>query len=395
VTVELLPRPAPPGAKPLLIARGDLCLPLCGNWSAHLTMAEAQLSQMPTGKVTLRWLGQDLPGFIERKGDNASTVSLLVVGGDGGLGDVLEPKAYNATAATILRRLLQAVGEPTVAPDSSPDALAKMLDRWPQPASEAAEALDELARATGYLWRLQPTTGRVWLGLHAWNPAPTEGLIEETRDPVWELVQLALTQYGPEPGQVYEGRRIGHVVYTVTPERAAVKLWLLADDVSQELEADPLRAGLAQLIREVLRSDPRAAIPWAATYSARVETQRADGTIDVTPDNRALPPLPRVRVEVPIPGAKLTLQAGDRVRVAFDEMRPIRPVAQLYEQGSGSKAVARVGDRSQATALFGTWITQVQTAVNTAAPGSVTPIAAPTTTALVALLEGSPRISLS
>lgn len=389
MTVELLPRPAPPGTKPLLIARGDLSLPLVGNWSAHLTMAEAQLAQMPSGNVTLRWLGQDLPGHVERVGDNASIVSLLIVGGNGGLGQLVQPRPYNAAVSTVLRRLLDEVGEEAAAADSDAGALGKQLDRWPQIASEASEVLDELARGTGRVWQMQPSTGRVWLGLHAFAPAPTDGLIEETRDPAWELVQLALTQFGPQPGQTYEGRRIGHATYSVTPERAGLKLWLLPDNAPQDLEADPLKYNLAWIVREVLRSDPRAAIPWAATYTGRVVMQRADGSVDVTPHNRAIPTLNKCRVGVPVPGAKLTLQADDVVRLAFDEMDPLRPRAELYEQGEGTKAVARVGDKTVPH-------THTVTFDLTAPPGGGAVTGTITlATADPAIAEGSPRISLS
>lgn len=395
MTVELLPRPAPAGTTPLLIASGDLSLPMVGNWSAHLVMAEAQLAQVPTGKVTLRWLGQDLPGFVERVGENASTVSLLVVGGDGGLGKVVKAQAYNATAATVLRRLLAEAGEPAAAPDSAPAALGKMLDRWPQLAEEAAAVLDELARTTRHVWRVQPTAGRVWLGLHDWLPAPTDGLIEEQLDPVWELVQLALTKYGPEPGQTFGGRRIGHVVYSVTPERAGLKLWLLPDAAAQDLEADPLRAGLAALILEVLRSDPRAALPWAATYTGRVVTQRSDGTIDVTPDHRALPPVNRCRVGVPVPGAKLTIQAGDLVRIAFDAMDVLRPRAELYEMGSGDKPVARVDDSVACGTVTATAPPGGGPVQFIYTPQGGAPMAPSTTLTITGkITSGSPRISL-
>ena len=50
----------------------------------------------------------------------------------------------------------------------------------------------------------------------------------------------------------------------------------------------------------------------------------------------------------------------------------MKPVADLFDPGDAQLGVARLNDPSRAGALFATWINQVQAAINSLAPGSVT-----------------------
>lgn len=359
------------------VLAGDLILPRWGNWTAHLQLQDAP----PTGRVTLTWLGTELQGYVLHGGEHEGRCAALVVGGAGGLGGEIAAAGYDATVRVqdLLQRIAADAGE-----EIAPLTLTASVPAWARMRGTAGAALDELARVSGLVWRVQ-LDGKIWMGAETWPAATLEGVLQDL-DPALPCAALAPDALSVLPGQTLEGRRVGTVVYTVDPGAHRARAWF-EDEGAQD---DPLRAGLYQIAREALRG-----VDYLALYPCKVVTQRGDGTLDLEPESPRVPPLTSVRPRVPCHGAKLTVPAGARLLLGFDGGDPSRPYAALWEQGSGGKAVARVGDKSKIGAPLSAWMSQVEVALNALAPGSVTTLsntflAAPG----VEIYEGSPHLAL-
>lgn len=92
-----------------------------------------------------------------------------------------------------------------------------------------------------------------------------------------------------------------------------------------------------------------AALRTLATYAGRILSMRAAGTADITTDDLAIGGnggLGGRTVLVGLPGVRLDMTGGDRVRLAFEAGSPEGAEVAGFEQDrSASKGVGRVGDR--------------------------------------------------
>ena len=372
VTIE--PRPNLQQVKPLAVAHGDYLPAFSGNWSAHLELAD--LVEPPTGKVTLTWLGEPLAGQVLRSGKStAGRVFVYVAGGNGHLGQAVPPvlsaKLYrNVQARVALADILAAAGE-SLSSTSDTSLLGRQLASWPRRNDTACALLDDLARELEAIWRVLPD-GSIYFGSNTFAETVLAQPLQQLddQDPAYATGLFVPHSFGPLPGESYEGRRVGAAHYTISPEGPFLQLWFL-DAATQELDGGNLRRSLAELIKETVRID------WYGTYPGKVVTQRADGTLDVQFDSRLIPPLPSVRYRTFAPGARLSVASGSRVDVTFDNADPLAPVAHLFDPGSAQLGAARETDPVDPTALFTTWIQQVQVAVNGIVPGAVTPFTGP------------------
>lgn len=161
------------------------------------------------------------------------------------------------------------------------------------------------------------------------------------------------------------------------------------------IDYDRLKRGLTGFVRSLVGNDiigPH--VDYLAAYPCKVVTQNADGTLELQPDDVRLPPMSRVPIKYGIPGVTATVQNGGRALVEFSGANPQYPFATIWESASlntliiagGSNGAARNGDTVGSTTAMGTWMTQVATAVNLLAPGSVTP---PSPASFGAITQGS------
>ena len=67
-----------------------------------------------------------------------------------------------------------------------------------------------------------------------------------------------------------------------------------------------------------------------ALYPCKVVSQNGDNTLELTPDNPALPSHSRVPLRLGIPGATAKVQAGSRVLLGFEGGDPRAPIATLW-----------------------------------------------------------------
>ncbi|MFO7179585.1 MAG: hypothetical protein DIU78_012885 [Pseudomonadota bacterium] len=106
---------------------------------------------------------------------------------------------------------------------------------------------------------------------------------------------------------------------------------------------------LARFVRWVMRDTL-----YHAQYICTVQSQDADGNLDLLPDDERIrgTGLSRVPIRYGIPGVKARVVAGARVTLAFEAGDPRRPFAALWDPGAieeisfndGRAPVARVGD---------------------------------------------------
>lgn len=94
--------------------------------------------------------------------------------------------------------------------------------------------------------------------------------------------------------------------------------------------ASAMRRALYSLIRS---SHPT--IAYHGFYSAKVVVQSADRlTVDVQPDDERLPPMPKVPLDLGIPGGTVKIAAGARVMVGWRNGDPQQAYAFLFAHGA-------------------------------------------------------------
>lgn len=114
------------------------------------------------------------------------------------------------------------------------------------------------------------------------------------------------------------------------------------------MSTDPTST-LAGFIRRVMKNTI-----YHAQYICTVQSQDADGNLDLLPDDERIrgTGLSRVPIRHGIPGVTVRVLPGSRVTLAFEAGDPRRPFAALWDPGAieeisfndGRAPVARVGD---------------------------------------------------
>ncbi len=95
--------------------------------------------------------------------------------------------------------------------------------------------------------------------------------------------------------------------------------------------ADRFTAALGALVGA---ADPT--VDYRALYRARVVTQRADGSLDVRPDDSRLPSLCGVGIKYGLPGVTLQVAGGASVLVGWENGDPQRPFALCWDTSPSS-----------------------------------------------------------
>lgn len=324
---------------PYAATAGDVFFPYIGNWTCHLVLADNP-DPLPSGQVTVNYHGLSLSGYVLRAGVFESTCYVMVVGGKGGLWKVLPSKYYaNQTSVRLpLDEIVQGAGE-TLSTSSTPSILSATLSAWPRRQDEAGNLLSVLADSAKGLWRVK-TDGTVFFGADTFQPPQNYDNGDDytliRTEPEFLMQTVApLGEPAIFPGMSWLLGNVGRVHYEDDGDEFLMRVWYL----SQDQKDDAVVAGLRYLIDEEIRGTA-----YYPTFGGKVVQQRGDGTIDITLDDRRLPPLTSVPVLVPVPGAKLTVDAGSRAYVSFAGGDPTRPLAQLYESGNATKEVVLTDD---------------------------------------------------
>lgn len=87
-----------------------------------------------------------------------------------------------------------------------------------------------------------------------------------------------------------------------------------------------------------------ARIDMLAFYPAKVVSQNGDGTLELQPDNAAVPGVSKVPIRLGVPGFKVKVSGGSRVLLSFEGGDARRPVATLWEFDGAKLTELAIGD---------------------------------------------------
>ncbi len=304
-----------------------------------------------------------------------------VVGGAGKLGVVIPDKFYSGSVSLqiavqdICTACGESVGQVTA---------GLFLSTFQRQQGSASVALDALAAAFGLIWWID-RSGLV--NMAAARPTGAEATGTRTSSDVDASIVLTEPQ-GVKLGVGYDTSDsvvkmpvIQHVRWFQNGEKFTAQLY-----------------PLPFLFRNPVQTD------YDCLYDATVQQDHGDGTGDFYVDSRFYV---TCRLFCGVPGAKVTMQAGDEVTVGFFGGNPQKPFALGMAQNSAAtKQVARNMDNIKATLTGlapGTMLqlaTILATAFVCAAPGSPTTLnpafaaTAPSLDILGTITSGTSRISV-
>lgn len=317
----------------LAIYQGSVRLRQWGPWTALVECSAT--SALPAGEavsvVMRREDGTEdvFAGAVRRSGvlPGSETLVTSIIGGAGKLLAPLSAVPYAPgltpiTAGLVVARIAADAGE-RLAPGVEAALDARALARWHRAAGVPGwQALDLIAAELDYVWRALPS-GEIWMGAETW-PTVSAAPVYLSPDP-----DDGATLYAPDgapvaAGQTLDGVRLVEVVYDVAPGRLRLRARGL-------VEGDPPRA----LDRDL----------YMRVWPGKVLAQRADGTLDVRCDDTRIGELLALPLRLGLPGCKVTVREGTRVRVAFEGASPAGAFASWVDSDdAASAAMALVGD---------------------------------------------------
>lgn len=332
---------------PVVSAR--ISRPRLGSWVAELVVDTDEALDVGARAELTDGDGASLfVGAVQRGAVAEGRLALRVISGAGGLGKTLDARGYHqAPPRVILADLARETGE-MLAPLTEA-VLDAPLRAWARPRVDGAAQLRQLAEAVGLVWRCQPD-GRQWVGKEPWPDAGVregvdfEVIHDEPARHRWTVSTVTLADAAKiAPGTVLEGRRVSLVEHTLTGDATRTVVTFEAVDAA----VDAVRDAIERTIR---RATSR--LPFSAGSMYRVVAQRADGLLEVIPDDAGagLPNLV-VPLMLSIPGS-VRVPQGARVLVEYADGNPSRPYASLFETtgvdevkiGGGAKRIAREDD---------------------------------------------------
>jgi len=297
------------------VISGQIIMPLRGRLVADVLLDTQEMLEKGD-RVDAQFDGGPLYRCaVDRAGPEGGFQAVRVVGGSGGLSNIIDAKAYRSfSPEQIARDILEECGE--VAGDID---LPGSLPHWIRPAGAAFEALGSLmARYPERIWRVMPD-GTVRIGIEQWEEHPNrlaiesedsaQGVFVVTDDPTLAPgVLLNMTR-----GDETIAKRVTRVVHHVG-ER-------LRSGVSTGDGTDQGPAGLANVVRGVMGHTD-----YLAHFPCRILRDHGDHHLDLQPDHPQLPKLTRVPLVPPIPGGRVKVKAGGTAIMIFQLADPSRPL---------------------------------------------------------------------
>lgn len=393
-----------------------------GAWTADLVIDS---ETAPSGVVDVT----DASGMVLLRGRVLRAeapfgrAEVRLVGGVGALATVLPPRYYRgATVRTILADLARETGS-VVADDLGPEASATLTAWVRVGGDDAVTAIRHLLRAAlpaGWTWRAR-FDGSLWLGADSWpDVIAPEVEVVDRRPARGELVVRAATVaelLAIEPGQVFEGLDVCSVRIDASGDRLRA---VLRTTAQARTAGDVITSGIQRLAREA--TVERALL---ALYPAIVRGQDPNNAqVDVEPQpdvdeaRRTIPPLVRIPLVAPYPGAKVLFPSAAiearsvRVLIGFEGGDPARPYAlpwalsgttpdrveinagSVIALGGDVKGVARDGDSVGCGSVTGS--TPSGPVTFTFIPeGGGAPVVGPTLTINGKITSASPKLKTS
>lgn len=319
------------------VLRGRVHMPDRGAWWAELAL---DTDEAPSGSVTIEAAdGLAITGTVQRAGVFMGAAHVQLVGGAGGLGNDVEPRAFqNALLRDVLEPITAASGD-TLSSQVSADLLGTLLAAWVQTKKQAAIALDDVcgflsaARGEAINWRYL-ADGTLWLGAESWPSAklPTDDEVLELEPTCGRYVIGAATPSLLPGVELDTVGRVTAVDHWFEPDETRTWAWV----------GGGVTAKFGGLVRSIvgLPKVPGAApvIDRLALYRATVKAASDDGkTLDVKPEDERLSGLQRVPMRVAVAGETLVVQPGPGavVLLGWERGDPSRPYCvPAWEQDS-------------------------------------------------------------
>lgn len=194
-----------------------------GVWHADVALTG---TDVPTGAAEIDVLGVIFRGTVLRADTSRAIPMARVVGGAGGLGTVLAPKAYRGVdAKLVLSEILAGAGE-ALAATSDMTALAARLPFWTRMQAKAGEAMAALLRAVGVpAWRVL-ADGTIWFGTESW---PATQLTDEhvlVQDPHLGRFDIQADSPVIYPGETWNGKQVSVVEHRFTSRQLVTSVWV-------------------------------------------------------------------------------------------------------------------------------------------------------------------------
>ncbi len=266
----------------------------------------------PTGYFTTS-NGQAWSGTVFSQSKDGGRYYARIVGGKGNLAKALPDRFYNGTSL-IDQIATDALAE---AGEVGTSDLGTRVDAWHRKAATLGQALSHIVAIVGGVWYVD-RAGNVRLATQRTGPVVQPNTVSAGKADVDGSIL-----FDPFPtadiqlGGTWDGRTIRHIRWVQTPNsfKASVSF--------QDLQSPPLTW-------DYLR-----------TYSAKVDKQNSDGTLDLIVDSKFS--VTSVRWLGGLPG-KIVIQGGDEVTLGWLGGDPRAAYAVGLGMTDGGKAVARVDD---------------------------------------------------
>lgn len=309
------------------IVNGTLLVQRVGNWTFEGLVDTAQV---PSGRVTLDLFGDTWSGYVLRAGEFAGRVTVIIVGGAGGLWKNLKGRGYQATTLALpLQEIAQDAGEQLAAAPPT-DRLAY----WLRLAGTADRCLSQLLEEPGYVWRIQPD-GKLWVGRESWPAAPDfEYTVLDDRSAEFRA-DIASDRALPLPGQTFMDRRVSSVEHKLDGARWRTHV-TFEDPAAAELGAteDKERQAIVSIVEDTMRG-----VDYLARYTGKVIGVKGSDKVDVRVDH---PRFPDNGFTCPLrflPGCEVQLQPGAGVLVGFADGKASAPYCEPFGEGGAVKIV--------------------------------------------------------
>lgn len=205
--------------QPVLSA--TISMPRNGAW-----YAEAQTSsQEPlSGVVSISDESSTFSGTVSSGGVFGARNHVRVVGGRGGLGQVIQPRHYrSATIGKILGDICDDCGE-TKSTFIVPTLSFQRLSYWARPVGTGGTALANLADHLDAVWRVLPN-GSVWLGDPGFALAAPSDFAVLSRSPFENSYTVAIDDLSLHVGMSQSAGQIQRIEYTIDTHMRA-KYWV-------------------------------------------------------------------------------------------------------------------------------------------------------------------------
>lgn len=291
---------------------------------------------LPTGPLVLQLeTGETWQFTVQESENDGSDLKIYAVGGKDKLQTVLSKRQYRGVSlGLIISDLIKESGETlgTISGDLP-------VQDWIRRESTAINALDEaLALNPALVWRID-SQGRVNISDDQY-PAISQPLdvLQACPEEGYYKVLLSLTT---NPGTTIDGI-VGGVRKTLGKIYRVVHHFSDYESYT-EVFTHP-KTVTNRYLDAIIKVTQPVNLDYSALYPCQVLNDNGDMTLDIRPDNPALPDMQAIPLRRPVAGLECEVMAGSRILLGFDSASPSKPYCGLWEAGELVSLKLTVGD---------------------------------------------------